>query len=88
MLITSRCFVLEFEKRDLSTKCLVPFVDMMNHSINAKITWGVDDKRDGIIAKAITNITMGEEVTMDYGYMPSAKLFLNYGFVFPSEERT
>ena len=66
--------------------CIVPFVDMFNHSQNASLHRYYCDDRKGFVVEALKNVSAGEEMYIMYSESTNHNYysFYNYGFVSPN----
>jgi len=79
LMSSSRTFDLDMD--GVSTRCMVPYADMMNHKNPMENKWFYDSKTKCFTVEALQNIPFGEPVYYSYGEKSTASLFLNYGFV-------
>ena len=54
---------------------------MLNHAIPEQVTYTYDDAREGLVVTATRNISVGEEVCLNYGLKTTSEIFANYGFI-------
>ena len=62
----------------IDSPVLIPGLDMLNHSENAKVDWEFGS--DGSIIKTEEMIEAGEEIFNNYGPKSNAELIIGYGF--------
>ena len=60
---------------------IVPLADLANHSISPSLTWGFNPDLHRFEMKTMCDVESGEELTICYGYQPSWKFLIEYGFV-------
>ena len=58
----------------------VPFIELLNHDNNYNTDFEFDEKNKGFILKAVSDINLGEELTLSYGNESNINLFVTYGF--------
>ena len=69
-------------------KCMVPFVDMFNHSPDSRVQHGFDDTADAFVVQTLQSWepgTRGGEVFINYGELSSSRMLMLYGFVLDHE---
>lgn len=84
ILVGSRIFGYKKDNEDESG--IVPYVDMINHSVKSNTTWYYDDEKKSFILEAIKNIPKGEEIVDDYGDKNNIDFLLYYGFTLKDNE--
>lgn len=82
ILVGSRIF--GYLKYGIETSGMVPYVDMINHSLTPNTTWYFDDGLDSFILLSTKNINKGEEICDNYGVKNNIELLLYYGFTLDS----
>ncbi len=65
----------------IKTQVLVPYADMLNHTLNPKTRWYFDDKDKVFRIVARSDIVKNESVYDTYGRKCNSRFFVNYGFV-------
>lgn len=78
LLVTSRVF--GYEKEFKHESALVPYADLLNHSIQPNTTWYFDDALNSFVVKSTKFIKKNEEIYDSYGNKPNDTLYLYYGF--------
>lgn len=78
ILVGSRIF--GYLKYGNETSGMVPYIDLLNHSIDPNTIWYWDDSIDSFVLVATKNINRGEELTDNYGVKTNIELLLYYGF--------
>ena len=79
--VTSRNFIRN-EPKDFSAKnCLVPLLDLINHSFNFNCKYNYIRKRQGFVLYSVRNINSEEEITINYGNLTNIELFVGYDFI-------
>ena len=84
ILVGSRIFGYKKDNKDESG--IVPYVDIINHSIKSNTTWYYYDNKKSFILEAIKNIPKGEEIVDDYGDKNNIDFLLYYGFTLKDNE--
>lgn len=64
-------------------KCMVPFVDMFNHSNDAQTRGALDPKTRMFTVVTNAKVPAGRQVFLNYGRLPSSRLMLFKGFAMP-----
>jgi hypothetical protein len=82
ILVGSRIF--GYIKFGNETIGMVPYVDMINHSLMPNTTWYFDDGLDSFVLKSTKYINKGEEICDNYGVKNNVELLLYYGFTLDS----
>ena len=59
---------------------MVPFADLLSHSINNNANYYFDEKNNQFILYAKRNIKQNEEITILYGNYNNIELYVDYGF--------
>jgi hypothetical protein len=59
---------------------LVPYADLLNHSIKSNTYWYFDDTKDSFIVQATENIPKNTEIFDSYGSKTNVQLVIYYGF--------
>ena len=75
-LVASRNFTLKIN--DKTIQGMVPWADMLNHSLPAQTKWGYRD--DFFYIDSIANIESNSEIMDSYGLKTNATYLLHYGF--------
>lgn len=65
---------------------MVPIADMLNMNEPYNADWAYDNDLNGFKITAIQDIKKGDEIFDHYGKKSSYHFFLNYGFIFESNE--
>lgn len=65
-IVYSRVFTVNIPNKAPQT-CMVPFADMINHSVPMKANYYYDEESRGLVFEAVQDIIKGEEVTTTYG---------------------
>jgi hypothetical protein len=60
---------------------IVPLADLANHSNSPNLTWGFNPVLRQFEMRTIRPVECGEELTINYGFQPSWKFLIEYGFV-------
>ena len=68
---------------DSNSIAMVPFLDMLNHSNNARIA-ATFSLENGYELKSLVSYKKYEQVYIHYGSHDNLKLFLEYGFIIPN----
>lgn len=87
--VNTRCVYVDIKnssKHDLRLKdkaniALAPFLDMFNHSNNAKVE--VDSSNNNYEIKTLVSFNKYSQVFIHYGHHSNVKLYTEYGFVLP-----
>lgn len=78
ILVGSRIF--GYVKFGNETSGMVPYIDMINHSLIPNTTWYFDDSLDSFVLISTKYINKGEEICDNYGVKNNIELLLYYGF--------
>jgi hypothetical protein len=78
ILVGSRIF--GYVKYGMNTSGMIPYIDMINHSIESNTTWYFDDKLDSFVLVSTCEIPKNQEIVDNYGIKNNVDLFLYYGF--------
>lgn len=70
--------------RDRNCLALAPYLDMFNHSDTAQVQVGLNKSNNCYEIKTSKSIKKYSEAFINYGPHANSKLFLEYGFVLPS----
>lgn len=84
-LVSSRNF--SFFKDNKKLRGMVPFGDMLNHSLNPNTKWGFDNKTNRFYFRSNKNLTKGEILTDTYGVKPNYQYLIYYGFFLPENHQ-
>ena len=84
MLVNSRNFGVDIKGKEQSV--MVPIADMLNMNEPYNAVWGYDNDRNGFKITAFTDIKKGEEIFDHYGNKSSYSFFINYAFIFESNQ--
>jgi hypothetical protein len=84
-LVSSRNF--GFVKDNKKLRGMVPFGDMMNHSLNPNTKWGFDNKTNRFYFRSNKDLVKGEILTDTYGLKPSYQYLIYYGFFLPENHQ-
>ncbi|RZF40666.1 hypothetical protein LSTR_LSTR012767 [Laodelphax striatellus] len=68
---------------DENTLAMAPYLDMFNHSCNAKVQAYIDAKDDSYQIRTCNSYLKNQQVFINYGSHSNLKLFLEYGFIIP-----
>ncbi|XP_039293720.1 SET domain-containing protein 4 [Nilaparvata lugens] len=69
---------------DENTLAMAPYLDMFNHSCNAKVQAYIDAKDDSYQIRTCNSYLKNQQVFINYGSHSNLKLFLEYGFIIPN----
>jgi hypothetical protein len=78
ILVGSRIF--GYTKYGNQISGMVPYIDLINHSIEPNTTWYFDDNLDSFVLVSIRDINKNEELYDNYGAKNNIELLLYYGF--------
>ena len=78
LLVGSRIF--GYNKQGVETSGLIPYIDMINHSVKPNATWYFDNSSDTFVLVSAEQIIAGEEIVDNYGVTNNQELLLYYGF--------
>ncbi|XP_034233879.1 SET domain-containing protein 4 [Thrips palmi] len=70
--------------KDRNCLALAPYLDMFNHSDNAKVKVGLNISNGCYEITTLQPFSKFKEVFINYGPHSNSKLFLEYGFILPS----
>ncbi|KAJ2456090.1 hypothetical protein EV183_000433 [Coemansia sp. RSA 2336] len=84
MIMMSRTFTgkLLAQKDENDTRIMLPFVDMLNHDVQAKVEF--TDTESTLDVATCVDIGQGDEVCYSYGPKGNDELLLGYGFIIPN----
>lgn len=78
LLVGSRIF--GYSKHGESISGIIPYIDMINHSIEPNTTWYYDNLSESFVLVSTKLIPPGNEIVDDYGVSNNLELLLYYGF--------
>jgi hypothetical protein len=78
LLVGSRIF--GYNKHGEETSGIVPYVDMINHSIEPNTTWYFDNSSDTFVLVSTEYIPKNKEIVDNYGVTNNVDLIIYYGF--------
>jgi hypothetical protein len=82
VLVKSRLFT-----ANQSTRYLVPYIDMANHSQTKNTKWSFNQTKNGFVLESVQDIKKGEEISITYGNnIDNENMFLQYGFLLENNE--
>jgi len=76
--VDSRVF--NYIKYNNNESALVPYTDLLNHSIKSNTYWYFDDKKDSFIVQVTDFIPKNSEIFDSYGSKSNVQLVIYYGF--------
>jgi len=82
VLVGSRIF--GYVKHGVQTSGMVPYIDMINHSIEPNTTWYFDDEIESFVLVSTCVIPKNQEIFDDYGIKNNVDFLLFYGFTIQS----
>ncbi|KAF0430334.1 SET domain-containing protein [Gigaspora margarita] len=74
---------MDFQLPDGQFRCIAPFADMLNHSLDVEVCHTYDPQLKRLQILAGKNYTAGEQVFINYGLVPNNRLLRLYGFILP-----
>ncbi|CAG8681342.1 12167_t:CDS:2, partial [Acaulospora morrowiae] len=74
---------MDFQLPDKQFRCIAPFADMFNHSLNVQLCHIYDPQSGNLQVLAGKDYSSGEQVFINYGAVPNNRLLRLYGFVLP-----
>jgi len=76
--VCSRIF--SYNKDNIEENGMVPYADLLNHSIEPNTTWYYDNLKNVFVVEATKNINKNEEIYDTYGSKTNMQLLMYYGF--------
>ncbi|CAG8711408.1 177_t:CDS:2, partial [Cetraspora pellucida] len=72
---------MDFQLSDKQFRCIAPFADMLNHSLDVELCHIYDPKLNRLQILAGKEYKAGEQVFINYGPVPNNRLLRLYGFI-------
>ncbi|CAG8640871.1 1935_t:CDS:2, partial [Scutellospora calospora] len=72
---------MDFKLNDKQFRCIAPFADMLNHSLDVELCHIYDPQLNRLQILAGKNYAVGEQVFINYGPVPNNRLLRLYGFI-------
>ncbi|CAG8587421.1 17165_t:CDS:2 [Dentiscutata heterogama] len=72
---------MDFQLPDRQFRCIAPFADMLNHSLDVELCHAYDPQLNRLQILAGKDYKIGEQVFINYGSVPNNRLLRLYGFI-------
>jgi hypothetical protein len=72
---------LSVDDAEATIPIIVPLADLANHSDNPNVIWCLNTEQRYFEMKTLRHVEEGGEITINYGFQPSWKYLLHYGFL-------